>query len=243
MADEKKPALPPKPKGSCLGKLLTLIPFLGMAGLGVAVFYITQPQDLSDIKGRPSGLTAPPQTRDLRTVLKNSVDRNYPLTLTEEEINLYLRQTLASKQGGFLGSQVSLDGVSVRLEEDRAEIIVERTIAGRPLTISMYARILQEIDVHGKTHTGLVRDGGPFLPQVAYLDQRLMKGGRFGQLVVPQGFIRVFAVPQFEKLAKIYETELRLAFEEMSRIRFEKGKLVLDPRADGGTGLMPGESF
>jgi hypothetical protein len=50
-------------------------------------------------------------------------------------------------------------------------------------------------------------------------------------------------MPQFEKLAKIYEKELHLGFEEMSRIRLEKGKLVLDPRADGGSSMLPGESF
>ena len=240
MAEEKPPP-PPKPKGNCLGKLMALISFAGVAGLGVAVFFITQPQDLSDIKGRPSGLTPPPKTRDLRAVLQNSVDRNYPLTLTEEEINLYLRQTLAAKQGGGLGSQVSLDAVSVRLEEGRAEIVTERTIAGRPLTLSMYVRVEQQIDVHGKTRTMIAREGGPFFPQVERTE-KFAKGGRFGQLVVPQGFL-LLVMPQFEKLAAVYEKELHLAFEEMSRIRLEKGKLVLDPRADGGSGLLPGESF
>lgn len=239
MADEK-PA-PPKPKSSCLGKLLALFSFAGVAGLGVALFFITQPQDLSDIKGRPSGLTPAPKTRDLRAVLQNSVDRNYPLTLTEEEINLYLRQTLAAKQGGYLSSQVSLNAVSVRLEEDRAEIVTERTVAGRPLTLSMYVRVEQNIDVHGKTRTMIARDGGPFLPQVPRLEF-LAKGGRFGQLVVPQGFL-LLVMPQFEQLATAYETELHLAFEEMSRIKLEKGKLVLDPRADGGSSLLPGENF
>jgi hypothetical protein len=240
MADEKN-APPPKRKGSCLGKLVALFSFAGVAALGVAVFFITQPQDLSDIKGRPSGLTAPPKTRDLRAVLQNSVDRNYPLTLTEEEVNLYIRQTLASKQGGALGSQVSLDGVSVRLEDGRAEIITERTIAGRPLTLSMYVRVEQQIDVHGKVHTMIAREGGPFFPQIERTE-KFAKGGRFGQLVVPQGFL-LLVMPQFEKLATIYERELHLGFEEMSRIKLEKGKLVLDPRADGGSGLMPGESF
>src|SRR5688572_11114067 len=181
MAEDKNPP-PPKPKGSCLGKLMVLFSFAGVAGLGLAVFFITQPQDLSDIKGRPSGLTPPPKTRDLRTVLQNSVDRSYPLTLTEEEINLYLRQTLAAKQGGALGSQVSLDAVSVRLEEGRAEIVTERTIAGRPLTLSMYVRVEQQIDVHGKTRTMIAREGGPFFPQVERTE-KFAKGGRFGQLV------------------------------------------------------------
>lgn len=241
MADDRNPPQLSKPKGSCLGKLVALFSLAGVAGLGVAVFFITQPQDLSDIKGRPSGLTPAPKTRDLSAVLKNSVDRNYPLTLTEEEINLYIRQTLASKQGGLLGSQVSLDGVSVRLEEGRAEVITERTVAGQRITLSMYVRVEQTVDVHGKIRTMIAREGGPFFPQVERTE-KFAKGGRFGQLVVPQGFL-LLVMPQFEKLASIYEKELHLAFEEMSRIKLEKGKLVLDPRADGGSSNMPGESF
>jgi len=241
MADDKNPP-PPKPKGSCLGKLTALFSFAGVAGLGVALYFITQPQDLSDIKGRSSGLTAAPKARDLRAVLQNSIDKSYPLPLTEEEINHYIRQTLATRQGGKLGTQVSLDAVSVRLEEGRAEIITERTIAGHPLTISMYVRVEQHLDVHGKTRTMIAREGGPFFPQLERTE-KFAKGGRFGQLVVPQGFL-LLVMPQFEKLAALYEKELHLGFEEMSRIRIEKGKLMLDPRADGGSSMLDGgESF
>ncbi|MCW1884550.1 hypothetical protein OKA04_07385 [Luteolibacter flavescens] len=242
MADEKAPLPKTKHKGSCLERLMALVSFVTMAGLGTAVYFMTQAQDLTDIKGRATPTASTPKVRDLRAVLKNSLDRNYPLTLGEEEINQYIRQTLVSKQGGFAGSQVSLDGVSVRLEDGRAEIITERKVFGQPVTLSMYVRIEQHIDVHGKTLTGLSRDGGSFAPNVKFLDERLKKGGRFGKLVVPQGFL-LLAMPQFEKLAKVYEREIHLAFEEMSRIRMEKGKLVLDPRADGGSSMLPGESF
>ena len=98
-------------------------------------------------------------------------------------------------------------------------------------------RILQEIDMNGSTKTSVVRDGGHFFPNLPRLE-RLTKGGRFGKLVVPQGFL-ILVLPSFEKLAPVYRLELEQAFEEMSRITISKGKLVLDPRADGGSALPP----
>lgn len=230
MADDVKL----KPKGSCLGKLVTLVALAGVAGLAAALYFIGQPQDLSDLKPAAPGK----QARDLRTVLKNAVDRSYEVPLTEEEINLYLKQTLAAKQGGLLGEAVVLSGVRVRLEEGRAEIIIERMAMGYPLTLSMYVRVEQTLDMKGKPSTSILRDGGPFVPQVPRLE-RLVKGGRFGKLVVPQGFL-LLVLPSFEKLAGLYREELRLGFEEMSRISITEGKLVLDPRPDGGGSLLPG---
>jgi hypothetical protein len=227
-----------KPKGSCLGKLVTLVALAGVAGLGVAVFFMARPQDLSDIKGI-SGTSKP---RDLRAVLQSAVDRGYEVTLTEEEINLYLKQTLLAKQGGMLEKSVAFDGVRVRLEEGRAEIIMQRSVMGQPLTLSMFVRVEQTLNMKGTTQTTVMRDGGPFLPQVPRTE-RLVKGGRFGQLVVPQGFL-LLVLPAYEKLAAAYQKELELGFEEMSRIKMSDGKLVLDPRPDGGAELPgPGGSF
>ena len=62
---------------------------------------------------------------------------------------------------------------------------------------------------------------------------KLVKGGRFGQLVVPQGFL-LLVLPAYEQLAALYRKELELGFEEMSRITLADGKLILDPRPDGG---------
>lgn len=230
MADEVKL----KPKGSCLGKLVTLVALAGVAGLGVAVFFMARPQDLSDIKG----IAGTAKSRDLRAVLQSAVDRGYEVTLTEEEINLYLKQTLLAKQGGLLEKAVAIDGVRVRLEEGRAEIIVQRSVMGQPLTLSMFVRVEQTLNMKGTPQTTVMRDGGPFLPQLPRTE-RLVKGGRFGQLVVPQGFL-LLVLPAYEKLAALYRKELELGFEEMSRITMSDGKLVLDPRPDGGAEL-PGE--
>lgn len=222
-----------KPKGSCLGKMVALLAFAGLAGLGTAVFFMGRPQDLSDIKGIAAG----GKSRDLRAVLQSAVDRGYEVTLTEEEINLYLKQTLRAKQGGWLGESVAFDGVRVRLEEGRAEVIMERSVMGRPLTLSMFVRVEQTLSMKGSTQTSVLRDGGPFLPEIPRLE-KLVKGGRFGRLVVPQGFL-LLVLPAYEKLAAAYRQELSLGFEEMSRIKLGDGKLVLDPRPEGDA-VLPG---
>jgi hypothetical protein len=109
---------------------------------------------------------------------------------------------------------------------------------GRPLTLSMFVRVEQTIGMKGETSTSILRDGGPFLPEIPRLAM-LVKGGRFGRLVVPQGFL-LLVLPSFGKLADLYQAELEQGFEEMSRISIADGKLVLDPRPDGGAGLPGG---
>jgi len=239
MAAEEKQD-PPKPRGSCLRKLLSLFTFAAMAGLGVAVFYIVQPQDLSDIKK----VTAAPSARPIMAErLKQAINEperyTSGLSITEEEINQFLEQTLVAKQGGALEKWVTLDSVRVRIEKDRAEIILVRSVFGKPMTTSMYFRVEQIVELNDRPTTLVHRDGGTFFPQIpdTVLAQKVVKGGRFGQLVVPQGFLRALALPPFERLAEVYKTELELAFSQMARIHFEEGKLVLDPRPDGGSAL------
>lgn len=228
----------PKKKGSCIGKLTALFVFGGLIGLGAAVFFILQPQDLSDLEGSGPGAVGK-SSRDLQEVMQNALDGGYSLSLTEEEINLYLRDTLKAEQAGMLASQVSIRSVAVRLDEARAEVIIEREVAGRPLTLSMFLRVEQTELPTGTINTEIFLDGGPYhesLPWPAV-------GGRFGRLPVPQGFL-VLVLPSFKNLAGVYRTDGAEAvkaldfIDEMARIRVEEGKLVLDPVPN--TRAMPG---
>ena len=108
-------------------------------------------------------------------------------------------------------------------------------------TTSPTSRV-EVILTYDRAVTNVMRNGGTYFPQMpdSPIAQKLMKGGRFGQLVVPQGFSHL-VLPSFGKLAGVYKTELSSAFEEMARITIEDGKLVLDPRPDGGSAL-PGPS-
>ena len=215
----------PRSRG-CLSRIFTFILFLAAVGLGVAIFYAAKPQDLTDIKGYKNSTTPP---RDLTLALRNAVERGYPLTLSEEDLNAWLKQTLILKQGGLLEKNVKLEGVAVRLEKERAEIIIERSVFGHPFTVSMYVRIEQTEGTDGVATT-LHREGGAYFADFP----RLKKGGRFGQLVVPQGLL-LLVMPSFSELGTQFSKEIELGFEKMSRVSIEKNGLTLDPRFQGGS--------
>lgn len=229
MADSSKS----KSGGSCLGKLFFLIMLVAFCGLGAAVFFIVQPQDLSDIGGHGPMAKSPP-ARDMKAVLKNSLDRGYPVTLTETEINQWLGRVLSVKQGGVLAAEAPLERVWVRLDDGKAEVIMERILMGRPFTVSMFLQIEQLQGSRG-VRTEVLMHGGPYLESLP----RPPKGGRFGRLVVPQGFL-LLVMPAYQKLAAVFPEEIHLGFEEMARIKIEKNRLVLNPREpSGGSTGMP----
>ncbi len=213
-----------KSGGRSIVKLLILMLMALACGFGMAVFYITQPQDLSDIEGYGPLAKAVPD-RNMKAVLKNSIDRGYPLTLTEMEINQWLGRKLVAKQGGLLAGLVSLERVWVRLTDQQAEIVMERRILGRPFTISMFLQIQQSEDPK-EIGTRVVLHGGPYHGLLPHPK----RGGRFGKLVVPQGYLRL-GLPAYEKLAAVFTDEIHLGFEEMTFITIEKKRLILNPLA------------
>lgn len=231
MADAPKT----KSRGGCLNLLVVLFLLLMAGGIGVGVFFIAQPQDLTDVGGYNTIEKAAP--RDMKTVLKNSLDRGFQVTLTEKELNQWIGSTLKASQGGMLGSQVSFERVWVRLDDGRAEIIMERRIMGMAFTVSMFLKIEQMIGAKGG-HTEVKMDGGTYHENIPYPPM----GGRFGKLVVPQGFL-MLVKPAYEKLAPLFKDEIHLAFEEMARVKIEKDRLVLDPREAAGEASGLPKSF
>ena len=170
-------------------------------------------------------------------VLRSAVERGYDLKLSEAEINGWLRKTLVSKQGGLLAEQVKLEGVGVRLESDRAEVVMERSVFGKPFTVSMYLRIEQTESEDGVA-TSLHRDGGHYLDSFP----KLKKGGRFGKLVVPQGLL-LLVMPAFGELGGQFKDEISNGLEKMARVRFEDEALVLDPRGGPPSDIIPPGTF
>ena len=229
MAEPKKS----KSGGGCLSKLLFLILLVPCIGLGTAVFYAVQPQDLTDLGGYGPAAAKPGTEREMKAVLKNAINRSYPLTLSETEINQWLARTLVAKQGGFLEGKVTLKRVWVRLEDGRAEVVMERDFLGKPFTVSMYLQVARMEGPKG-TITEIERHGGPYHKDFPNPPQ----GGRFGKLVVPQGFL-LLIMPAYEKLAAAFPEEIELAFREMARITIENDRLVLDPREPMGQQGMP----
>lgn len=220
-----------RPRG-CLARLMVWVLLLASVGLGFALYYMAQPQSLADIEGyRPDSRDL--LRRDFRRLLQTSLDRSYPVTITEREINTWLLGVLQSKQGGLAADKVSLDGVWVRLEDGRAEVVMERRVMGRPFTVSMYLQVAQTEDAEG-IHTEVKLHGGPYHPYLPFP----ACGGRFGRLAVPQGFL-LLVMPSFKNLAKACPDEIDLGFEKMARIKIEKGRLTLDPRVPTRTITSP----
>jgi hypothetical protein len=227
MADSENP----RRRRGCLSRIGTLILFVSAVALGMALYRMWQPQDLSDIGGY--GMTAPVAERNMKEVLKNSIDRGYPLTLTEAELNEWLGRSLELKQGGVLAEKVDLKRVWIRLEKGVAEVIMEREVFGKPMTVSMFLQVEKSQDERS-LNTMLHLHGGPFHPDVPSVN----RGGRFGRLEVPQGFL-VLVMPSFQKLAKLFPEEIRMGIEEMSQITIEDGRLILDPKAEMNSALPP----
>ncbi|RYD17799.1 MAG: hypothetical protein EOP88_24810 [Verrucomicrobiaceae bacterium] len=220
----------PKSGGGCFSKLLFLVLLIAAGCFATAIFFISRPQDYSDVVAA-TAKTLP--QRELKTVLKSAIDRGYAVTLSEAEINQWLGRTLVAKQGGPFSDKVTLNRVWVRLEKDQAEVIMSRTVMGKPFTISMFLQVERMEDTEG-SYTEVRPQGGTFHPDFP----RLLKGGRFGQLVIPQGFL-ILVMPAYEKLAALFPEEIELAFKEMSRIRIEEGQITLDPREPTGHQGMP----
>lgn len=210
------------PRG-CLTRFIMLLLLLVAVGLGVSIYFMSQPQDLSDIQGH-SPANRPPLRQDINAMLRNSLESSYPVTLTEGEINRWLLDALRTQQGGLLADKVSLDGVWVRLEDGRAEVVLERRVLGKSFTTSMYLQIEQTESDTGST-TEIQFHGGPFHPYLPFPKC----GGRFGRLPVPQGFL-LLVMPAFKNLAAAFPEELRLGFKEMARVKIADERLTLDPR-------------
>jgi hypothetical protein len=225
-----------KSGNGCIGKLLVLFILVVGCALGIAGFFIIQPQDLTDIGGYgPTAKKMAP--RDLKAVLETALKRGYPVTLTETEINQWIGQTLAVKQGGFLANHVSLERVWVRLADGYAEVVMERSLMGKPFTVSMFLKV-EQLQGIGGVRTEIHRHGGQYHEAVT----KPLKGGRFGKLVVPQGFL-LLVMPAYAKLAAAYGEEVHLAFEEMARIQIEPKRLVLKSREPESESMRRMQSF
>lgn len=232
--EEKKPE--PKKKGGCIKKLVILVLLLIMAYLGVHIYFLWQPAGKADtvsrsiidanvagvrifpalkaypmdhIAGRAEileGRTIDPPMLKIR--LETAVERNYPITFREEEINAWLNKRIEAKQEGMLAPFVKVRGVWVDFKKDEVEIIIERDVKGRTHVTSMFMQFNRS-----KQGYSIRRDTS-----------------HIGQVRAPGGFARLI-MPAFENLAEELAEELKPYKEKQIRdIRVEEGKITFDPR-------------
>lgn len=135
--------------------------------------------------------------------------RNAPLVVTEEEVNRHLASVLHGRQVGASASVATFSRITLAFEKDMATLrLVWGNPGGRISTASLDFTV--------------VRKGGDFVIEV----QR----GSLGRLPVPRG-IMCTLLPGLDSLVQSLRPEIHSVFQ-MNQIRFEKDKVVFDPRSD-----------
>lgn len=220
------------PKRGCMARALFWICSASSLLLALALVFMVLPQDLSDLEGYAESIQTE-KPRDLTAVLRESVKRGHKLTLSEEELNRWVGQTLTIRQQGMLAKQVKLLRLGIRLQPERVELIMERHLFGLKMTQSMYLQVQVETDANSSSKEVLLH-GGPMLRFVPLLK----KGGRFGRMAVPQGYLYLVK-PAFFQLGEVYKEELHLIFRKMQEIHIKEGRVVLVPRPAPAPPMSP----
>ncbi len=173
------------------------------------MLHAIQAYPLEHVAGRPeilAGRSIPAPL--LKERLQLAIDRNYPLTFREEEINAWLSKRLEVKQGGALAPFAKVRGVWVDFKQDEIEIIIERDIQGRIHTASLFMQFNRS-----KQGFSISRHSS-----------------HIGQVRAPGGFARLI-MPAFSNLAEELADELKPYYDKKIRdVRVEDGKITLDPR-------------
>ncbi|HSI63946.1 MAG TPA: hypothetical protein VLE43_12535 [Candidatus Saccharimonadia bacterium] len=136
--------------------------------------------------------------------------RNATLELNEADVNRYLAATIQGRQSPFTTSMKPFERVALDFEPGVARICL--TWGGADGKRSTTA----SLDFTVK------REGGNFVVEV----QR----GAFGRLPLPRGVMSAL-VPSLQSLSQSLQSEIHTVFQ-MNQIRFEKDKVILDPRSE-----------
>lgn len=213
-----------KRKGfSKLKMLLTLVVLVVLSALGAFVYLGWQSADLADVSGR-KGIAI--GYVDIERKVRNALDENAEVTVTEAELNQYIAKNLKMKQGGFMKDFATMKGVYVDLKPDMVEIFIEREIAQygdegviktdvfKPFkhTVSMKLKVFTSDGENGSTTKNVE-----------------FPGGTIGKAPTP-GLMVMAVKPSFDQLADHFKDELGLGYDKMTTITVGDGFIKLDPR-------------
>lgn len=149
------------------------------------------PQDMSDIAGyRDNG-----RARDLEAMLLNAAGA--PVTVTESEINRYLRDTCRMRQTGIFSIITSGQGVAVRVHDGYAEFILDRLLGSNFHQTTSVNLSFRQVNKLGRPVLEVDFKGGETLAN------GLARGGTIGSLAVPERHIKMLR-PPLESLLGCY---------------------------------------
>jgi len=178
--------------------------------MGVKIFPATRTYSIDEIDGR-SDLNAAKSTKPLllRQRLALAIERNYPVTFREEEINMWLSNRIKMIQGGKLAPYVEIKGLWVNLKEDEIELVIERSL---PWASSHVTTLFMGFE---RTRSG-------------YSISR--HSCHIGQLKLPSGFAYLL-LPAYQNIAEELSSELQPYYDQkIYDVRVQEGKITIDPR-------------
>jgi hypothetical protein len=203
--------------------LLTLVVLAVLSALGAFVYLGWQAADLEDVSGR-RGIAI--GYVDIERKIRNALDENAEVTITEAELNQYLAKNVKMKQGGFMKDFATMKGVYVDLKPDIVEIFIEREVAQygderviktdvfKPFrhTVSMKLKIFTKEGENGSTTKNIE-----------------FPGGSIGKAPTP-GLMVMAVKPSFDQLKEHFKEELSMGYDEMTTITVGDSFIKLDPR-------------
>lgn len=169
------------------------------------------PQDLSDIAGyQDTG-----RARDLESLIAGA--QGAPVTITEAELNRYLRDTCRMRQTGIFSIIASGQGVAVRIHDGYAELVLDRVLGSNLHQTTAVNLSFRQENKLGRPELTVDFKGGEAIAGA------LPRGGTIGSVAVPQRHIRMLR-PALETLISCYP-RITESFEQYHYCPlFTKGK-------------------
>lgn len=149
------------------------------------------PQDLSDIAGYNDTAAA----RDLTALIRNA--NGTPVSITEAELNRYLRDTCRMRQTGIFSIITHCQGMAVRIHNGYAELVFDRLMgANMHQTTAVYLTFTQENHLGSPDLKVELRGGEPLLGSMP-------NGGSIGSVALPQRHVLMLR-PALESFITCY---------------------------------------
>lgn len=149
------------------------------------------PQDLSDI----AGYNDTAASRDLSALIRNA--NGAPVTITEAELNRYLRDTCRMRQTGIFSIITHCQGMAVRIHNGYAELVFDRLMgANMHQTTAVYLTFSQESRLGTPELKVDLRGGEPLLGNMP-------NGGSVGSVGLPRRHVLMLR-PALESLINCY---------------------------------------
>ena len=199
---------------------------ISLTTIGLHTVFSWVPVSLQDV----DGLSASDDVVvvDLKERLQQALDKSYEVTITEEELNLYIGKELKLTQSAIVDDYITIKGVYVDLQPNAMEVTIEREIdyahnvkeggakqfSFLPLTqtITLQMEIAVKVSENGDEYTTVS-----------------FPGAKFGQAPAPGGLAAVVK-PSFDMVAKFFEQEIKLGYNNRTSVKIEEGMMKIDPR-------------